>query len=79
MGVLDMTKLTGRVAAALALAVTWGTVALAQGTGSEGYFEIHNNTGENIVVGFCTNDGTGWSDNFAASNVYVDDNEIYFD
>lgn len=101
--------------------------ALAQGTGSEGYFEIHNNTEVNTVVGFYTNDGSGWSQNWlddiiepegsaraeftadtgncdqtlrvgwlgedgtevldepisidicAASNVYLDDNEIYFD
>ncbi|WP_422377704.1 hypothetical protein [Roseibium sp.] len=102
-------------------------VALAQGTGSEGYFQLYNNTGNNIVVGFYTNDGSGWSDNWlsdalapgesataeftadtgncdqvfqvgwlaeddsevlddpisidicAASNVYMDDNEIYYD
>lgn len=102
--------------------------ALAQGTGSEGYFEIHNNTTNNVVVGFYTNDGEGWSTNWledglvpgtaavarftapsgncdqtlrvgwlgadgesevlddpinidicAATNVYLDDNEIYFD
>ncbi|MBV0912543.1 hypothetical protein [Anianabacter salinae] len=103
-------------------------VALAQGTGSEGYFELYNDTEGNTVVGFYTNDGTGWSDNWiegvqiapgesgtaefvadtgacaqtfqaswlgqdgsevfddpisidicAASNVYLNDNEIYFD
>lgn len=101
--------------------------AFAQGTGSEGYFQIHNNTANNIVVGFYTNDGNGWSDNWladalapdevaeaefladtgncdqtlqigwlgddgsevmddpisidicAASNVYMDDNEVYYD
>jgi hypothetical protein len=100
---------------------------MAQGTGSEGYFEIHNNTEINTVVGFYTNDGSGWSQNWlgdiiepegsaraeftadagncdqtlrvgwlgedgtevldepisidicAASNIYLDDNEIYFD
>lgn len=103
------------------------SLALAQGTGSEGYFEVYNNTGGNVVVGFYTNDGSGWSDNWlqdaidpgasataqftadsgpcdqvfqigwlgsdggevldepisidicAASNVYLDDNEIYYD
>ncbi|MCV0429776.1 MAG: hypothetical protein K5905_30425 [Roseibium sp.] len=103
------------------------TTAIAQGTGSEGYFQIYNNTGGNIVVGFYTNDGSGWSDNWlsaalepgessraefyadsgncdqtfqvgwlgenddevmddpididicAASNVYLEDNEIYYD
>jgi len=101
--------------------------ALAQGTGSEGYFQIYNNTSGNIVVGFYTNDGGGWSENWLgtdinpgeamraefyadtgnceqafqvgwlgeggsevlddpiaidicdASNVYLDDNEIYYD
>jgi len=101
--------------------------SLAQGTGSEGYFQIYNNTEGNVVVGFYTNDGTGWSENWladaldpgenaraqfnadtgncdqmfqvgwlgdndsevlddpiaidicAASNVYLDDNEIYYD
>ena len=100
---------------------------IAQGTGSEGYFQIYNNTDGNIVVGFYTNDGSGWSDNWLsealapgensraefyadsgnceqtfqvgwlgenddeilddpididvcdASNVYLDDNEIYYD
>lgn len=101
--------------------------ALAQGTGSEGYFQVYNNTQGNVVVGFYTNDGSGWSENWlsqfispgesmqaqfyadtgncdqffqvgwlgaddsevmdepiaidicAASNVYLDDNEIYYD
>ena len=100
---------------------------MAQGTGSEGYFQIYNNTENNIVVGFYTNDGGGWSQNWlddavmpdqstqasfnadtgacdqlfrvgwlsendtevldepisidicAASNVFLDDNEIYYD
>ncbi len=113
-----------------AAAIGLGTAgaALAQGTGSEGYFEIYNNTTNNIVISFYTNDGSGWSNNWldgvdivpgqsatatfhadtgacdqvfavgwlgngdteiiddpisidicAASNVYLDDNEIYYD
>ena len=117
-------KLTFGVAVGLAM---FCTAALAQGTGSEGYFQIYNNTGNNVVVGFYTNDGSGWSANWlgdaiqpaesataefnaetgscdqvfqvgwlgadggevldeeigidicAASNVYLDDNEIYYD
>ena len=102
--------------------------AHAQGTGSEGYFQIYNDTTNNIVVSFYTNDGSGWSDNWlegveispgesaqaqfaadtgacdqvfavgwlgsdgseivddpisidicAASNVYLNDNEIYYE
>ncbi len=103
------------------------SLAFAQGTGSEGYFQVYNNTEGNVVVGFYTNGGDGWSDNWlgdalmpgenaqaafnadtgncdqvfqigwlgaddsevldepiaidicAASNVYLDDNEIYYD
>lgn len=100
----------------------------AQGTGSEGHFMIYNNTANNVVVGFYTNDGDGWSRNWLttdnlmpdeyasaefiadsgacdqllavgwlgqdggeviddpisidicdASNIYLDDNEIYYD
>ncbi len=113
--------------AAALVASSTGT-ALAQGTGSEGYFQIYNDTTNNVVVGFYTNDGSGWSGNWlggaqimpgqngraefnadtgacdqlfavgwlgdgggevvddsisidicAASNVYLGDNEIYYD
>lgn len=103
------------------------TAAFAQGTGSQGYFQLYNNTEDNTVVGFYTNDGSGWSENWLsealepgesaeaqftadtgkcdqtfqvgwlgdddtevldnpidinicdASNIYMDDNEIYYD
>lgn len=114
------------LAAGLAL---YAPATLAQGTGSEGYFTIYNNTSNNVVVSFYTNEGSGWSDNWLttdalmpgeaaeaefyadtgacdqvfavgwlgsdgetevvddpisinicdASNVYLDDNEIYYD
>ena len=101
--------------------------SLSAGTGEEGYFTIHNNTQGNVIIGFYTNDGDGWSANWLsndldpgqaataeftddsgycdqtfrvgwlgeddsevldepigidiceASNVYLDDNEIYYD
>jgi hypothetical protein len=37
---------------------------LAAGTGAEGYFQIYNDTENNVVVGFYTNDGSGWSANW---------------
>ena len=106
------------------LAVTGASVAQ---TGQTGEFTIYNNTSNNFVIGFYTNDGSGWSSNWLseemepgssataafsaeegaceqtfqvgwlgengnevlddpididiceASNVYLDDNEIYFD
>lgn len=120
-------KIFNSFLAVAAVAAATITGAFAAGTGSEGYFQIYNNTGSNIVVGFYTNDGTGWSQNWLgealdpgasataefyadtgncdqtfqvgwlgddgsevldepisidicdASNVYLDDNEIYYD
>lgn len=37
---------------------------LHAGTGSEGYFQIYNDTASNILIGFYTNDGSGWSTNW---------------
>ena len=45
--------------------------ALAQGTGSEGYFTLFNNTTNNIVVSFYTNDGSGWSQNWLTTDALV--------
>lgn len=59
-----MNTTIGRLAATAALAIALGTSAHAQGTGSQGFFEIHNTTDTNTVVGFYTNDGDGWSDNW---------------
>lgn len=120
-----MTIKTGAICAALVL---WGAAVAAQGTGQEGYFQIYNDTEDNVIVGFYTNGGDGWSTNWldgvevqpgqnaraefhadsgpceqvfqvgwlgvdggevldepiaidicAASNVYLGDNEIFFD
>ena len=119
-------KLIELAAGAVALVLT-ACAAYAAGTGSEGYFQIYNNTEGNVAVGFYTNDGSGWSENWLAeelmpgesakaefttdtgncdqtfqigwlgedgnevmdeeisidicdaSNVYLDDNEIYYD
>lgn len=121
-----MTFLKIRIGAFFAFALLCG-YAQAAGTGSEGYFQIYNNTDGNVAVGFYTNAGDGWSENWLgeelmpgtsataqfdsdtgncdqvfqigwlggdgsevvdepvsidiceASNVYLDDNEIYFD
>lgn len=114
-------------AAAVTATLAFGGFSLAQGTGQEGVFAIHNDTDNNVLTGFYTNDGSGWSDNWLggeldpgevasaqfsdetgsceqifqagwldqdggevlddpidiniceASNVYLGDNEIYFD
>lgn len=60
-------------AAAAALFMITGPLA-AQGTGSEGYFQIYNNTENNVVVGFYTNDGSGWSDNWLGGELHPGDN-----
>ncbi|MEQ9258484.1 MAG: hypothetical protein RIG84_05250 [Roseovarius sp.] len=45
--------------------------ALAQGTGSEGYFTIYNDTSNNVVVSFYTNDGSGWSENWLTTDALM--------
>lgn len=47
---------------------------LAAGTGAEGYFQVYNNTDSNTVVGFYTNDGDGWSDNWLSERLRPGDN-----
>lgn len=117
----------GMYAATVGVALALSCGVAAGGTGAEGYFQIYNNTDNNVVVGFYTNDGSGWSSNWLsepimpeqsaraeftadtgacaqtfrvgwlgegdaevldepididiceASNVYLDDNEIYYD
>jgi hypothetical protein len=105
--------------------VVMASLTFAQ-SGSAGEFTIFNNTKNNIVISFYTNDGSGWSSNWLsedldpgeeayasfyadesceqlfqvgwlgendsevldepisidvcdASNIYLDDNEIYYD
>ncbi|WP_420409560.1 hypothetical protein [Hoeflea sp.] len=120
-------KTTCFAAGALTALLTLTGTVLAQGTGQEGIFAIHNDTEANVLTGFYTNDGSGWSDNWLdgdldpgevataefsdetgyceqtfqagwldqdggevlddpididiceASNVYIGDNEIFFD
>ncbi len=58
MSILKTTTLAAMLLAAGALG------ALAQGTGSEGYFQLYNDTENNVLIGFYTNDGSGWSQNW---------------
>ncbi len=45
------------------------TAAMSQSTGNEGKFTIHNQTDNNVVVGFYTNDGSGWSTNWLSEQL----------
>ena len=56
-------------AAFLAGAFGISAAALAEGTGKNGQFTIKNETANNTVVGFYTNDGSGWSKNWLSSNL----------
>ena len=42
--------------------------AMAQ-SGAGGVFTIHNMTEGNVVIGFYTNDGSGWSNNWLAEEM----------
>jgi len=59
-----MVRIFTSIAVSVGLLAGGTTMALAQGTGSEGYFTLYNDTANNVVVGFYTNDGSGWSDNW---------------
>ena len=55
----------GAVAGLATCLIAAGVVsAVADGTGKNGVFTIHNDTDANTVVGFYTNDGGGWSKNW---------------
>lgn len=57
-----------RIAASAAAILVASGVALAQ-SGSSGQFTIHNDTANNVVVGFYTNGGDGWSDNWLSEQM----------
>lgn len=50
------------LATAVALSATGG--AFAEGTGAQGYFQLYNDTSNNVLIAFYTNDGSGWSQNW---------------
>ncbi len=49
---------------ATAFALGLGSAPMLAGTGAEGYFQIYNDTAGNVLIGFYTNDGNGWSPNW---------------
>jgi hypothetical protein len=51
------------------------STAVNAGTGSQGYFEIYNDTSSNTVVGFYTNDGGGWSSNWLEVRIAPGENQ----
>jgi hypothetical protein len=53
-----------RISTATLMSALVSTAAFAQGSGAAGVFTIHNDTSNNTVVGFYTNDGSGWSNNW---------------
>ena len=64
-------KLGGILRATIFLAAASGfcAAASAAGTGKNGVFTIHNETQGNTVVGFYTNDGSGWSKNWMSRDL----------
>ncbi|ALV27941.1 hypothetical protein ADZ37_21910 [Pannonibacter phragmitetus] len=69
-----MMKSFNFLAAAVAATLTATAPLMAAGTGQEGYFQIYNNTDSNTVVGFYTNGGDGWSDNWLSNRLAPGDN-----
>ena len=61
LGVTQIMVIAGVMSATSALA--------ADGTGKNGVFTVHNETDSNTVVGFYTNDGSGWSTNWMSSRL----------
>lgn len=53
---------------AVVACISFAGAGLAQ-SGKHGEFTIHNETDSNTVVGFYTNDGTGWSTNWLSKAV----------
>ncbi len=66
-----MWKQSNRLFAIVLVAASLAQTPLvrAQGTGAQGHFVIFNDTEENIVVGFYTNDGSGWSTNWLSEQI----------
>jgi len=64
-------KLRGILGATIFFAAASGfcAAASAEGTGKNGVFTIHNETEGNTVVGFYTNDGSGWSKNWMSRDL----------
>ena len=71
----DLTLRFGLAGAALGIATFlasfggFSAATWADGTGKNGVFTIHNDTDSNTVVGFHTNDGAGWSDNWLSEKI----------
>lgn len=55
-------------AAIVCAAICAASGAWAQ-SGSEGVFTIHNETESNVLTGFYTNDGSGWSSNWLSEDL----------
>jgi len=64
-----MKTITRGIAIAGFMAISlFGGASFAQ-SGSGGAFSLYNDTAGNVVVGFYTNDGNGWSSNWLADHM----------